>query len=92
MYFDPAIRYGRVNQSLEKSRFRAEVSLDRCTGCQDCVEPCILGAMKMKEVPLSKKLRASINQEQSVGCGVCVVACGTGALTMKQLKPPVGTI
>jgi len=80
MYFDPAIRYGGVNQSLEKSRFRAEVNLDQCTGCQDCVERCILDAVEIKEVPLSKKLKASINQEQCVGCGVCVVACETGAL------------
>ena len=92
MYFDPAIRYGGVNQSLEKSRFRAEVKLDPCTGCQDCVESCNLGAVEMKKVPLSKKLKASINQEQCVGCGSCVVACKTGALTMKQFEPVKGTI
>ena len=81
--FAIGIRVGTIEQILEKSRFRAEVDQDLCTGCQDCVERCFFEAIEMKDSPPSKKLKATIEEGKCFGCGLCVVVCEPEALTMK---------
>ena len=83
MLFDPGFQFGTITQVLEKSRFRAQVDKDLCTGCQDCVERCFFGAIEMAKSPPGKKLKAAIDPEKCFGCGVCVVACEPAALTMR---------
>jgi len=81
--FDGAIYFGTINQILEKSRFRAEIGQDMCTGCEDCVVRCFFSAIKMVESSSSKTSKAILNPEKCFGCGLCVVGCSTGAITMK---------
>jgi len=82
MLFDPCLRSGTTSRVLEKSQFRAQVDRDVCTGCQDCMERCFLGAVEMTKHPPGKKLKAAVDQEKCFGCGVCVVGCESGALTL----------
>ena len=83
MLFDPGLRFGTIGQVLEKSRFRAEVNGDLCTGCQDCVERCFFDAVEMKKSPPAKKLKATVDTEKCFGCGLCAVVCEPGAIAMK---------
>jgi len=77
---------GNIEQILQKSRFRAEVDQEICTGCQDCVERCFFKAIEMEKTPLSKKLKATIDESKCYGCGLCVIVCGPEALTMRLLR------
>jgi ferredoxin len=67
---------GIVNQILDKSRFRAEVDADLCTGCEDCVDRCFFKAIEMGD-------SATIDESNCFGCGLCVLACEPEAITMK---------
>jgi Pyruvate/2-oxoacid:ferredoxin oxidoreductase delta subunit len=79
--FDGGLRYNNVDQILEKSRFRAVVEDDLCTGCEECVDRCFFGAIEMTSIT-SKESKAVIDQDKCFGCGLCVVACDFDALTM----------
>ena len=81
--FDGGIYYGTVDKVLEKSRFRAEIDQDICTGCEDCVERCFFGAVEMAESDSIEGFKATLNLEKCFGCGLCVVGCSIGAITMK---------
>ena len=81
--FAAGLHYGTIDKILEKSRFRAEIDQDLCTGCQDCVERCFFGAIEMQKPPSGKKLKAALDPEKCFGCGLCVVGCEPGAITMK---------
>jgi len=84
--FAIGIEVGNIEQVLQKSRFRAEVDQELCTGCQDCVERCFFEAIDMKRTPPSKKLKATIDKEKCFGCGLCAIVCEPEALTMRLLK------
>ena len=81
--FDAGLRFGTIGRTLEKSRFRAEIDPEACTGCQDCVERCFFDAVEMKKHPTEKKLKAAVDPEKCFGCGLCTVVCDPGAITMK---------
>jgi len=84
--FAIGMEVGNIEQILQKSRFRAEVDQEICTGCQDCVERCFFKAIEMEKTPLSKKLKATIDESKCYGCGLCVIVCGPEALTMRLLR------
>jgi Pyruvate/2-oxoacid:ferredoxin oxidoreductase delta subunit len=84
--FAIGMEVGNIEQILQKSRFRAEVDQDLCTGCQDCVERCFFEAIEMKDSPPSKKLKATIDEGKCFGCGLCAIVCEPEALTMKLVQ------
>ena len=84
--FAIGMEVGNVEQILQKSRFRAEVDQDLCTGCQDCVERCFFEAIEMKDSPPSKKLKATIEEGKCFGCGLCAIVCEPEAITMKLVQ------
>jgi Pyruvate/2-oxoacid:ferredoxin oxidoreductase delta subunit len=84
--FAIGMEVGNIEQILQKSRFRAEVDQELCTGCQDCVERCFFEAIDMEKSPQSKKLKATVDKEKCFGCGLCVIVCKPEALTMKLLQ------
>ena len=71
-----------------RSRYQATVDLEKCIGCQECVERCPFYAVEMVKPPDSKKLKASIIAENCMGCGVCIVGCEQRALTFELVRPP----
>ena len=85
--FDGGIYYDTLDKVLEKTRFRAEIDEDICTGCEDCVGRCYFGAIRMVETGSDGKLKAVLNLEKCFGCGLCVVACAADAVKMKLARP-----
>ncbi len=84
--FAIGMKAGNIEQILEKSRFRAKVDQDLCTGCQDCVERCFFEAIEMEKSPSSKKLKATIDEGKCFGCGLCAIVCEPEAITMKLVQ------
>lgn len=54
----------------------ATVSAEKCTGCEDCVESCPLGA-----IAVSDSL-AAIDADTCGDCGACVDVCPSQAISM----------
>lgn len=84
--FAIGMEVGNIEQVLEKSRFRAEVDQELCTGCQDCVDRCFFNAIEMKKTPQSRILKATIDKDKCFGCGLCTIVCEPEALSMRLLK------
>jgi ferredoxin len=84
--FDAGLRYGTIGQLLEKSRFRAEVDRDACTGCQDCVERCFFGAIDMVKPAEGGIAVATVDESKCFGCGLCTLVCEPGAIAMRQAQ------
>ncbi len=85
---------------VELDPFVAEVTMDKCTGCELCVKACpIEGAINMVEVEeAGKKVKkAEINPALCTGCGICVGECPENAVdingwTLKQYEAMVDAI
>jgi ferredoxin len=53
------------------------VDAEKCTGCEECVASCPLGAIEVKEN------LAIIDADTCGDCGACVDACPTQAISME---------
>lgn len=84
----PAIKSGRLRQLYAPSRYCATVDVEKCTGCQECLDRCFFSAIEMRLTPTSKKKKAHIIRDFCMGCGSCVVGCKHGALTFELVRPP----
>jgi electron transport complex protein RnfB len=73
---------------IEKSRYEAFVDVEKCTGCQTCIERCHFDAIELFKPEGSKKFKAKVIPEKCFGCGVCVVGCKQGAIKLKAVRPP----
>ena len=72
-----------------KSRFRAQIDLDKCIDCGLCEKSrCMFGAIQTKYYVDKGVHGRCVNETQCMGCGCCVETCPTGALTMKLVDPP----
>ncbi|MGD8858217.1 MAG: 4Fe-4S binding protein, partial [Chloroflexota bacterium] len=58
---------------LASSGYVAQVDVDLCMGCGDCVETCQFGALSLVEEV------ATVDYELCMGCGVCVSRCANDA-------------
>jgi heterodisulfide reductase subunit A-like polyferredoxin len=54
----------------------ASVDPEKCTGCEECVESCPLGAIEVKEN------LAVIDAATCGDCGACVDTCPSQAISM----------
>lgn len=73
---------------IEKSRYEAFVDVEKCTGCQTCIERCHFDAIELYKPEGSKKFKAKVISEKCFGCGVCVVGCKQNAIKLKAVRPP----
>lgn len=85
---DPYTQAGiAVASAISPSRYRAFVELDKCQGCQTCVERCMFGAAQMKLYPGESRWKAWIDPDLCMGCGSCTLTCPAGARTLKVVRP-----
>lgn len=68
----------------DPSRFLAEVDVDACSGCGDCLKRCYFGAMCLAETEDGSVV--TIDPDKCMGCGLCAVACPEEALSMLQVR------
>lgn len=73
---------------IERSRYEAFVDVEKCTGCQTCIERCHFDAIELFKPEGSKKFKAKVIPEKCFGCGVCVVGCKQNAINLKVVRPP----
>jgi len=60
------------------SNYFAQIEQEACTGCEECIDRCQMGAIKMNDDG-----RAEINLGRCIGCGLCVTACSTESISLK---------
>jgi Pyruvate/2-oxoacid:ferredoxin oxidoreductase delta subunit len=77
----PLLTYG-MDKVTAKSRFRADLDLDLCTQCLECVDHCLFGAL-VEEAGQLQPL-----PENCFGCGHCVAVCPAGAITLVEARGP----
>ncbi len=53
----------------------AKVDLEKCTGCEKCVEACPLEAIKIEN-------DKAVISDECVECGACIDECPNGALSL----------
>lgn len=80
-----------VPTAIAKSDFRAEMDVESCIGCGDCIERCQFGALALSEDV------CEVDYSRCVGCGVCAVVCPTDALYLErrsagEVPPPPADI
>jgi ferredoxin len=56
----------------------ALVEREACTGCGDCLEPCLFDALSLDREGL-----AAVDAERCQGCGICRRVCPVDALTLQ---------
>ena len=69
----------------ELEPFIAEVDMEKCTGCGDCVPECPTGAIELKEVSGGEK-KAFINEVLCIGCGACGGICPEEAINLRGYR------
>jgi NAD-dependent dihydropyrimidine dehydrogenase PreA subunit len=80
--------FGNVWEMLAPSRYRAVIDVEKCDGCQTCIERCHFDAIEMRKVPGSKKMKAFIIDEHCMGCGLCIYKCPNNAMRFELVRPP----
>lgn len=61
-----------------RAEYIAEVDLDQCNGCKECMSQCQFGAQFYS----SALGKVTISAEHCYGCGVCRAACPQGAISL----------
>jgi len=73
--------------SVVRSNFIAVADEESCTGCDDCIDRCQMGALSLVDETIS------LNQEYCIGCGNCTTVCPSESLSMVRreeiIEPPV---
>jgi ferredoxin len=65
------------------SRFRSEVELALCNGCEACLPACAMQAIRLEDGVLR------MDGERCIGCGQCASACPEEAIRMvRRANPP----
>ena len=77
----PLLAYG-MHEVTSRSRFRAAVDPERCTGCLECAERCLFGALGQADGRLEAR------PDLCFGCGLCAVHCPAGAITLVEVRGP----
>lgn len=65
--------------AVQPSNFVPAIDLEKCLGCETCVDLCHIGALEAS--PQSEPV---LDREKCIGCGVCATACPGEALKMSR--------
>lgn len=67
---------GQDKHKYLNALFEAVVDEEECTACEECVERCPVGAVRMEDT-------AAVDREKCLGCGLCAGVCPSGAITLR---------
>jgi NAD-dependent dihydropyrimidine dehydrogenase PreA subunit len=59
--------------------FEAVIDQEVCIGCEDCIDRCPVGAVKVENT-------AVVNRDRCLGCGLCAGICPNNAITLHLRK------
>ncbi len=59
---------------------------DECTGCQSCVEYCLVDCMEPAS-PTADASPIEIREDECIGCSVCAMVCEELAVNAIRLVP-----
>jgi len=62
------------------SNYLAEVDIDTCTACEECVELCPVDAIEMVD------MAASVKKDVCIGCGVCAHQCAEESIQLLRTE------
>ena len=85
-FLEVAVKYG--TNTIEPSRFQAQVDEDLCTGCEICLDRCPFEAIEMKAKDGQEELVSTILVDKCLGCGVCRVTCPEEAISLVEVRKP----
>ncbi len=66
---------GYDKQKYLNALFEAVIDREECTGCEDCVDRCPVGAITLEDT-------AIVDREKCLGCGLCATGCQSEAITL----------
>ena len=81
----PGFIHHNIN-SVDPSRYTAEIDADLCSGCETCLDRCFFGAIEMVDLDGQSTARVS-DPDKCMGCGLCQVTCPEEAISMKETRP-----
>jgi NAD-dependent dihydropyrimidine dehydrogenase PreA subunit len=67
---------GHDKRRYMNALFEAVVDADECVGCEECIDRCPVGAVKVDDA-------AVVDRDKCLGCGLCASACPSEAITMR---------
>lgn len=71
-----------------RAEYVAEVNLDECVGCRECMRLCQFGALMYS----ASNKKTIIDQRRCYGCGICRSGCKKDAIKLKErTKNPIAT-
>jgi len=76
----------RGHRVLIPAPFVAVVDEERCNGCDKCIPPCPVHAIKDGE---ERRDPVSVDADACIGCGICVSACKAGFMSLTPFVRPV---
>jgi len=68
-------RKGHAKHKYMNALFEAVVDEDACSGCEECIERCPVGAISVEDI-------AEVDGEKCLGCGLCASTCPGEAITL----------
>ncbi|MBD3426977.1 MAG: 4Fe-4S dicluster domain-containing protein [Candidatus Omnitrophica bacterium] len=71
---------------MEAKKITLEIDIERCKGCELCVNICPSGALKMSENLNKRGIRYVVldQAEKCTGCGFCALVCPDCAITIRE--------
>ncbi|MFC2029986.1 ATP-binding protein [Chloroflexota bacterium] len=70
-----------LEESPQRSNYRAVVDPDECIACGVCIERCPVDAIAYDEND-----KARVDRAKCIGCGVCVIGCASDAIEMDPVS------
>ena len=65
----------------------AWIDIDRCDGCQDCIEYCVYDAIRLVRIPPSKRLKATVEADRCCGCFACAhPVCPQDGIELRPIR------
>jgi 2-oxoglutarate ferredoxin oxidoreductase subunit delta len=76
---------------MAKQRGAIVVDIERCKGCELCVEACPTSVIRMERKVNGKGYHFAYmeNPEECTGCNNCAIVCPDGVITVYRMKVEV---